>query len=110
MRDNTFDVMKGIGIIAMIIGHMSIPHFLYDFIFSFHMPLFFLIGGYFFKPRPFKEIIQKSAGRLLKPYVVTGILTPIIYLLVGDFDTAVFRGVGILFGNNGSSNAIIRTP
>lgn len=110
MRDSTFDVMKGIGIIAMIIGHMSIPHFLYDFIFSFHMPLFFLIGGYFFKPRPFKEIIQKSAGRLLKPYVVTGILTPIIYLLVGDYDTALFRGVGILFGNNGSSQAIIRTP
>lgn len=109
-RDCTFDAMKGIGIILMIIGHMHIPHLLRDFIFSFHMPMFFLIGGYFFKPQPLKETIQKSANRLLKPYVATGILTPIIYMLVGDYDTAIFRGVGILFGNNGSSQAIIQTP
>ncbi len=110
MRDSTFDVMKGIGIIAMIIGHMHIPHLLRDFIFSFHMPLFFLIGGYFFKPRPYKELLQKSASRLLKPYIITGILTPIIYLLVGDYDTAMFRGCGILFGNNGSPHALYKTP
>lgn len=109
-RDSTFDVMKGIGIILMIIGHMHIPHLLRDFIFSFHMPMFFLIGGYFFKPRPFKEIIQKSANRLLKPYIITGLLTPILYLLVGDYDTARFRGLGVLFGNNGSPQAIIHTP
>jgi fucose 4-O-acetylase-like acetyltransferase len=110
MRDNTFDVLKGIGIISMIIGHMCIPDFLRNFIFSFHMPLFFLIGGYFFKPQPFKEIIYKSTSRLLKPYVIIGLLTPIIYLLVGDYNTAVYRGVGIFWGNNGSPHAVIHTP
>jgi fucose 4-O-acetylase-like acetyltransferase len=25
-RENTFDIMKGVGIILMIIGHCTIPH------------------------------------------------------------------------------------
>ena len=94
----------------MIIGHLQIPHLLRDFIFSFHMPMFFLIGGYFFKPQPIKDIIHKSSIRLLKPYIITGVLTSVIYLLVGDIDTAIFRGSGILFGNNGSPVAIFQTP
>lgn len=110
MRDSTFDVMKGIGIIAMIIGHLQIPHLLRDFIFSFHMPMFFLIGGYFYKPQSIKDIIHKSSIRLLKPYIITGVLTFLIYFLVGDIDTAIFRGSGILFGNNGSPEAIFQTP
>ena len=51
-RNEIIDIMKGIGIIAVIIGHMwNVPEVPYrNFIFSFHMPLFFLIAGYFYKP------------------------------------------------------------
>jgi len=45
-REATFDVMKCIGIIAVIIGHLT--SFGQDFIFSLHMPLFFIIAGYFY--------------------------------------------------------------
>lgn len=46
MRNVTFDIMKGIGILAVIIGHINdIPYMPYRHIcFSFHMPLFFFVG------------------------------------------------------------------
>ena len=47
-RDIRFDWMRGIGILLMIVGHtILVDGFGYRFIYSFHMPLFFLISGYF---------------------------------------------------------------
>lgn len=46
------DVARGIGIIAVVIGHVwsrGLPHTL---TYSFHMPLFFLLSGYLFRPKP----------------------------------------------------------
>ena len=40
------DVAKGITIILMILGHTSIPGWLSNFIFAFHMPLFFIASGW----------------------------------------------------------------
>ena len=45
-RNITLDIMKGIGIILMVIGHSGCPPFLKNFIYTFHMPLFFMISGY----------------------------------------------------------------
>ena len=47
MRDPVFDIMKGIGIVAVIIGHSTVPGFIFKFLFIWHMPLFFIIGGLF---------------------------------------------------------------
>lgn len=48
-RDSFADVFKGIAIILMVIGHCGCPQFLHDYIYLFHMPLFFFISGYLFK-------------------------------------------------------------
>ena len=40
------DVAKGITIILMILGHTSIPWYVSNFIFAFHMPLFFMASGW----------------------------------------------------------------
>lgn len=45
-RNVTIDIMKGIGIILMVVGHSGYPSFLRNFIYTFHMPLFFMISGY----------------------------------------------------------------
>ena len=42
-RIDWIDIAKGIGIFLMVVGHTSIPSFLSNYIFSFHMPLFFII-------------------------------------------------------------------
>ncbi len=69
-RDETFDVMKGIGIFLMVTGHTLGPDSpLNKFIYSFHMPLFFLVTGYFFKCTTIVNSIRSSYHRLIKPYI-----------------------------------------
>ena len=49
MEQNRFewlDMAKGIAIILMVLGHSSIPDRLSNFIFAFHMPLFFIASGW----------------------------------------------------------------
>lgn len=67
-RDKTFDVLKGIAIILMILGHCYVGP-LRAFIFSFHMPLFFFVTGYFLKIRPLHIEIGINLKRLIVPYV-----------------------------------------
>lgn len=70
-RDVTFDVLKGIAILAMIAGHCFIPLPLHHFIYIWHMPLFFLISGYFFHEKPGGVVIRGICRGLFVPYAVT---------------------------------------
>lgn len=63
--------MKGIGIIAVVVGHCATPDILHDFIFAWHMPLFFLVSGYFFRAKPVKEYLARNVRGLLLPYALT---------------------------------------
>lgn len=40
------DIAKGIAIMLMVIGHEVSNGLVYALIFSFHMPLFFILSGY----------------------------------------------------------------
>ena len=46
-RDLCIDILKGLGIILMVAGHCGAPFT--NFIYLFHMPIFFLASGYFYK-------------------------------------------------------------
>ena len=49
-RIDWIDSAKGIGIILMLLGHVSaMPKYFIILIFSFHMPLFFFLSGYLYK-------------------------------------------------------------
>lgn len=50
-RDETVDIVKGIGILLVLLGHV-VPYGSYPcrYIFSFHMPLFFIVSGVLFRP------------------------------------------------------------
>lgn len=48
-RNNYISIAKAIGIILMVVGHSGCPHTLGKFIYLFHMPLFFVCSGYFYK-------------------------------------------------------------
>lgn len=47
-RDTELDVLKAIGIICVVIGHSGSP--LKQFVYLFHMAIFFIASGYFYKP------------------------------------------------------------
>ena len=75
-RIESFDILKGIGIVLMIIGHLLMGQGtrLFDFIYSFHMPLFFIVAGYFYKQESLPELFKKNRDQLLSPYLVMCII------------------------------------
>jgi len=73
-RMNDIDILKGIGIILMVIGHMHYWPAFNKFIFGFHMPLFFWISGYLYrKPNDLLTYIRRKARTLLVPYFTVGL-------------------------------------
>lgn len=42
-RDQTLDILKGFGIILMVVAHSGAPSWLSKTIYTFHMPLFLLL-------------------------------------------------------------------
>ena len=63
------DVAKGIGILLMILGHTMTSGWGKDVIYSFHMPLFFIIGGYLYKEKSVSLSLKNHFRRLVIPYV-----------------------------------------
>lgn len=76
-RFDWIDYLKTIGILAVILGHTASP--LGDFIYSWHMPLFFMLAGFFIKTDiPMRSFIEKDAKRLLIPYFIFAIFGVLI--------------------------------
>lgn len=70
---NDVSIAKAIGIILMVIGHAGCPHCLHDFIYMFHMPLFFFLAGYCFKNKYLdlpKTYVWRRIKGLYFPFVV----------------------------------------
>ena len=81
-RIRFFDIAKGIAILAVVLGHSAIeanlfmPHrtaqVILSVCFSFHMPLFFILSGYFMHPeRKFRWL--KESKQLLFTYALTAL-------------------------------------
>lgn len=73
-RDQTIDIMKGIAILAMIAGHCFIPFALHEFIYLWHMPLFFVVSGFFYRMKSFEELLSSTWKGLIGPYIVTSVV------------------------------------
>lgn len=102
-RDITFDVMKGIAILAMVAGHCFIPFKLHHFIYIWHMPLFFFASGFFFKDKPLAKVFLGIWRGLLVPYVVTATIILLCILFAdGLCGTNLLKTKGVaLLGING---------
>ena len=69
---------RGYGILLVILGHFYIFK-ISSWIYSFHMPLFFLLAGYVFKSNDkLPNYLVKKANGLIKPYCFLSVLV-IIY-------------------------------
>jgi len=91
------DIARGLGILLVVAGHNDlalVSPYLHRWIYSFHMPLFFFLSGYFFKSGvPLGVLLKKRFNGLLKPYIFTILL---IY------------GVSVSFGKMGFATALRR--
>lgn len=88
-----FDLLKCLAIFLVVCGH-AIMHLssndkteneFYTFIYSFHMPLFMLISGFFSAKSlelPFRDLFKKKFIQLIYPCISFGIIFYLIDLLV----------------------------
>lgn len=97
-RNTTISICKGIAIILMVMGHAEGPGLLMNFIYLFHMPIFFITAGYFFSRRYVTTdswaYVEKRFSGLYVPMVKWSI----VFLLLHNF----FFDIGLLneqFGN-----------
>lgn len=75
------DNAKGITIILMVLGHTSIPQSVSNFIWTFHMPLFFIASGWTTNWEKYSvcEFFAKKAKTLLLPFVVYSTMVLLLY-------------------------------
>lgn len=96
-RNVTLSICKGIAIILMVIGHAEAPELITNFIYTFHMPLFFIAAGYFFSRKYLAspwQFISKRVKGLYIPFVKWSLF----FLLLHNF----WFKIGLLneeFGN-----------
>lgn len=107
-RIRFFDMAKGIGILCVVLGHAAIESIFVEpsntaqwamaTCFSFHMPLFFLIAGYFMHPeRDFQW--RKEGKQLVLTYAITaclvvagaGVMAKLRHLNVRDYGALLGR-------------------
>jgi fucose 4-O-acetylase-like acetyltransferase len=91
------DAAKGVGILFVIAGHVWWRGPVRDAIYSFHMPLFFLLSGYMVKPQSTILLIGKQMRSLLVPFVAFSLI-----LIAADLSIESMRGVRPIFTGFGA--------
>lgn len=102
-RNQTIDIMKGVGILAVIAGHALPSNSMGNqVIHSFHMPLFFIVAGYFYKPNAhYCDKFINDSRRLLIPYLVIATGFSLFILVKENGDTSALRYslIATIFGS-----------
>lgn len=102
-RIDYLDYVKGFGILLVVLGHIyDASNPIKIWLYSFHMPLFFIISGFFAKNIEFKVLFKKKFKSLIIPYISFGIITMGLMIvtnsgLSGEFKEYVYffiTGVG----------------
>ena len=75
----------------MIMGHVGFGSLFNKWIHVFHMPMFFIISGYFWKSQSFSSMLKKKTKTLLIPYFAFGVFHLIIHFIrIGSIDSHAF--------------------
>lgn len=83
-RVDWIDIAKGLGMLAVVWGHICCEGWSNDLVYSFHIPLFFFLSGLVFngkKHRDFFQFLKNRARRLLLPYFIYSVITWLFWVL-----------------------------
>ena len=97
MRNNIISICKAIAIILMVMGHAEPPKYISNFIYIFHMPLFFITAGYFFS-RKYLDDPWSFCVKRFKSLYVPFLKWSLIFLILHN----LWFEIGVLneqFGN-----------
>lgn len=82
-RIKAIDTAKGLGILFIVLGHTVPDSFLRQVLYSFHIPLFFILSGFTYKNKKNKfSFVVSKATRLLLPYAVFAIISILIFYVM----------------------------
>lgn len=123
-RFEYIDVAKTVGILLVILGHTKlIPENLYVIIYSFHMPLFFIISGVLFNAEKYDKtsfvpFIKAKFKAYIIPYLIYGcvnIILDLVYRYIFDgyivnSQYLLRKSLGILLCNSTLRNMPNCTP
>lgn len=79
-RIEWIDICKGIGIVLVVIGHTGIGQistFGYNYIYSFHMPLFYFLSGLTFKNEKYNQLtlfLRRRFWTLILPFFLLNLI------------------------------------
>ncbi len=101
LRLNWIDYAKGIGIILVVYGHVikglitpglieeQFYYYTVNFVYSFHMPLFFILSGYFFisslSKRTVWQFVNIKLKTIIYPFAVWSLLQTSIEILLSNY-------------------------
>lgn len=105
-RDRTIDTLRGLAILLVILGHITHISVLRNYIWGFHIPLFFFISGYLFQKDRYstlKSFCKAQTRRIVLPYVFFYLVTIIYWIIVerrvrGEEYTIISQFVGLPYG------------
>lgn len=88
MRNPGIDIVKGLCIVLMVVGHSGCPEPLRDFIYMFHMPCFFILSGVLFKDKylgDVKQFVKRRLHTIWRPFVVWTVIFVLLHNLFAYF-------------------------
>lgn len=105
LRDLSYDVLKGILILLVVLGHSIQDPFgnvcwnnvLFNFIYTFHMPLFIMVSGYFSHSminRSFGTVLKSKWKRIGIPWLIWSTVLVIIYYTSVSYSNDPLSGIG----------------
>ena len=106
-RNNTIDILKGIAILLVVFGHICWEGVSHEYLWGFHMAIFFFASGIFFSTQKysnsFKSFLKAKVKGLIFPYVIFYIVTYAYWVLIesrfrgGDLSRAD-QFLGLFYG------------
>ena len=88
-RIEYIDLLKGFAILWIVWWHTCHPSFVDPY---YHVPLFFVISGLFFKPYTFKVFLKKKVESLLVPFIFFYLISYVYRMGVHIWDNRTLAG------------------
>lgn len=91
-RNNTIDILKGIAILLVVFGHICWEGVSHEYLWGFHMAIFFFASGIFFSTEKycnsFNNFLKAKIKGLIFPYIIFYLITYIYWIFI----ESKFRG------------------
>lgn len=93
-RDAYWDIVKGIGIVSIVIGHSC--EFLSPYVYLYHLVIFFFVGGYFYDWIKYAKKPFVYVGKLFQGVYFKYVLYTWLLILLHNFNVrfGLYYGVG----------------